>query len=847
MVPSRIARLDELPRGALSGKLDRGELPVLPHETHAPRPGRAGETPAERAVAAAFAHHLPVTGEVPADADFFLDLGGNSLLAAQVISELRRDPRTASLTVRDIYESRTVAAIAARLSPSPAKAPHANGAAPRATAATEIGVRVSPNSAWGAAAQVVFLAAALLVVVNTAWFVGFRLVPAMAGAVGITVFVLLLPTLLLATALAWTLLAALLTVAAKRVLIGRYTPGRHPYLGSMYVRHWIVSQFARSLPWDLLESTGLRALLLRALGARIGSDVHLHRGVALHHGGWDLLEIGDGAALGRDVSLGLVTFDRQQLVFAPVTIGAHATLDTRARMAAGSRMHDGAFLSALAWLPEGASVPAGERWDGVPARRVGSSPATPDASLEPPRPSAWHSTLLLAAKALVAQVAFLPGMALAAVVLSAWRRSGTTPAFSTLSLLGLAGAVMAGYALSLPLQALLCRVLGRVRPGIHPLRGRTALTVLLKERLVETANVALSGTLAWPVWLRWAGMKVGRRCEISTIMEVTPELVEVADDCFFADGIYLGRPLVHRGHLYCERTVFEQHTFIGNHAVIPAGAQLPGRILLGVCTVADPAVIRADTGWFGHPAFELPRREQVAADDSLTYHPSPIRVANRALWESTRLALPVLPAFLVAFWATQLPGLVRRWQGPTLHLAVLPLAALATAAFLLAIALATKWALLGRMREGRHVLWSCWCSRWDFLFEVWSAYARPVIETVEGTPLVAWWLRAMGARVGRRVVLGTSLAQLVDPDMLAIEDDATVSCHLQLHSFEDRVLKIGRSRIGAGSTVSAGALLLYGAEIGAGARVAEQSVVMKHEQLLPGQAYEGAPTRPVGA
>jgi acetyltransferase-like isoleucine patch superfamily enzyme len=130
---------------------------------------------------------------------------------------------------------------------------------------------------------------------------------------------------------------------------------------------------------------------------------------------------------------------------------------------------------------------------------------------------------------------------------------------------------------------------------------------------------------------------------------------------------------------------------------------------------------------------------------------------------------------------------------------------------------------------------------------VWSAYARPVIETVEGTPLVAWWLRAMGARVGRRVVLGTSLAQLVDPDMLAIEDDATVSCHLQLHSFEDRVLKIGRSRIGAGSTVSAGALLLYGAEIGAGARVAEQSVVMKHEQLLPGQAYEGAPTRPVGA
>jgi acetyltransferase-like isoleucine patch superfamily enzyme len=94
------------------------------------------------------------------------------------------------------------------------------------------------------------------------------------------------------------------------------------------------------------------------------------------------------------------------------------------------------------------------------------------------------------------------------------------------------------------------------------------------------------------------------------------------------------------------------------------------------------------------------------------------------------------------------------------------------------------------------------------------------------------------------VVLGTSLAQIVDPDMLDVGDDATVSCHLQLHSFEDRVLKLGRSRIDTGATLSAGSLLLYGAHVGERARVAEQSVVMKHEHLLPEQDYEGAPTRP---
>ena len=850
MVPAHIARLDALPRAPLSGKLDRRALPELAHAPATPAAGRAPASELERLVAAAFATHLPKAGPITAEADFFLDLGGNSLVAAQVISTLRREPRTTSLTVRDLYEVRTAAGLAAKVRPTSAGTPHAGARTARATLPREAGatVRVSPHAAWGVGAQGAFLALALLAVVNMVWFLASRGVPWLTRSIGVTASVLLLPSLALVGALVWTLVAATLTVLAKRVLIGRYTAGRHPYLGSMYVRHWVVMQFARSIPWDLLESTGLRAWLLRALGARVGADVHLHRGVALHHGGWDLLEIGDGAALGRDVSLGLVTYDRQQLVFAPVSIGEHATLDTRARMGPGSRMEPGSFLGPLSWLHENAVLPAGERWEGVPATPSGRAPETPESSsAEPPSPSAWHAALLLAAKAIVAQVAFLPAMVLAAVVLSAWNAGISGRAaftFSSLPLGELALAIMAGYAISLPLQAILCRLLGRVEPGVYPLRGRTALTVLLKERLVETANIALSGTLAWPLWLRLAGMRVGRRCEISTIMEVTPELVEIADDCFFADGIYLGRPLVHRGHLHCERTSFGRHTFLGNHAVIPAGARLPGELLLGVCTVAEPERVRAGSAWFGHPAFELPNRELVAADESLTFRPSAIRVANRALWESMRLVLPILPAFLVAFWATTLARIAGTRPAAEFAFGVLPLAALVTGAFLCALTLAAKWILLGRMREDRHPLWSCWCSRWDFLFEVWSAYGRPVIECVEGTPLVSVWLRAMGARIGRRVVLGTSLAQVVDPDMLDVADDATVSCHLQLHSFEDRVLKLGRSHVGAGSTLSAGSLLLYGAHVGEHARVAEQSVVMKHEHLLADQDYEGAPTRP---
>jgi non-ribosomal peptide synthetase-like protein len=232
----------------------------------------------------------------------------------------------------------------------------------------------------------------------------------------------------------------------------------------------------------------------------------------------------------------------------------------------------------------------------------------------------------------------------------------------------------------------------------------------------------------------------------------------------------------------------------------------------------------------------------VAADDSLTFHPSPIRVANRALWESTRLALPVLPAFLVAFWATQLPRLAQRWSGRPLHLAVLPLAALATAAFLLLVTIATKWTLLGRMREGRHVLWSCWCSRWDFMYMVWARVGQPVLARFEGTLVLAWYLRAMGMRIGKRVVLGPGFSQVVDPDMIRIDDDATVHALFQAHTFEDRMLKIDRVRIRKRATVGCGTVLFYGVDVGEGAAVAAQSVIMKHERLAPGRRYEGCPS-----
>ncbi len=117
------------------------------------------------------------------------------------------------------------------------------------------------------------------------------------------------------------------------------------------------------------------------------------------------------------------------------------------------------------------------------------------------------------------------------------------------------------------------------------------------------------------------------------------------------------------------------------------------------------------------------------------------------------------------------------------------------------------------------------------------------MKPFEGTLVINAWLRLFGVRIGRRVFLGSGFAQVVDPDMLNFEDDATVVNLFQAHSFEDRVLKKAPVYIRERSTVRQGTVMLYGADIGVNAIVAEQSVIMKNEHLKAGYHYQGAPTR----
>ncbi len=129
LVPAHLILLDELPLSP-NGKVDRNALPAP--ETgprRAPGPAAGPRTALERQLTAIVAEVLG--GDEIGVEDSFFDLGGNSLSAARVVARVNSG-LGAALTIRDLFEAPTIAALALRLDAhGPDTASPALGAAAR--------------------------------------------------------------------------------------------------------------------------------------------------------------------------------------------------------------------------------------------------------------------------------------------------------------------------------------------------------------------------------------------------------------------------------------------------------------------------------------------------------------------------------------------------------------------------------------------------------------------------------------------------------------------------------------------------------------------------------------------
>jgi non-ribosomal peptide synthetase-like protein len=865
MVPTHFAALapTEVPR-LPSGKTDRKRLPALadcrPIET-----GRAaakrndGVDAVERSILTVWRDVLGFEG-VDRDESFF-DLGGNSLLAAQSVSAFRGIPDLATLTIRDLYECLTAAALADRL--------RSRAAAPVEVTTEQKGTaRRSPHQA--PRFQYLAVATAQTGIISTILVGGGFLAYGMLYCLYYTYVYLaaVTPYWYLVMAAGAAVLAPVAFavslaqgILVKQLLVGRIREGDYPVWSWGYFRWWLSNLLLGPLNNTAAGFLGtpLAPFFYRLLGARIGKRVYL--GTPLHDP--DLVTIRDGASIAEFSTMGTHGIEDGVLRLRRVYIGKDAFVGAQAVLSGGASLGEGAKLHPLSCLVEGTEAPPNTEWRGSPATLLKCESTALSHLLRrhesEARPQdAWRS-IVDSLRFSVLQ--FLYGYALGLIEVVPFALEiglllllGVRPdsaasfnlavlvpasfAFAAIRFVGGLGTILAGKWL----------FTGRARPGTIPLNGHEYVRRWFCSRLMALlvhpqGYRPVTETLLMPIFCRWLGIKVGRQAEIADALGFQPDLVTLGESAMLADSCILGAPIVHRGRMTLGHVHIGDRSFIGNGAQMPITTPVLGaNSLVGVLSLPpDEPALASD--WLGSPPMRLPNRERWSGPAAQTFAPPKRLVAARALCNVVKMVLP--GALLeIIFWVMFKLGLLGHAVfGPVNFLLVLPWLILGATLATLAAPILLKWLMIGCYRSGQRYLWSFWMWRMETVYDVEilvSSYYAPLLG---GTPWLPMLFRAMGARIGKQVCILGGL--VLEADLTTIGDHVNVEGVLQTHLFEDRVMKLGTVNVESGASIGSEAYVLYNSHIGSGTSLGDLSLCMKQETLLPGKRYRGLPAENV--
>jgi non-ribosomal peptide synthetase-like protein len=832
MVPAFLDELIVLPTSA-SGKVDRRSLP----QPHVPLTSSRGDDPvggrneAERIVLEVWSSVLGSNTLSPT-ADFFSDLGGHSLLAALAVSRLRREPGFSGLSLSDLYAHPTAEELA-RLRTEPA--------AEKAAAPFR---ETSRASYWacaaGQAAAVPFFAA-----LHTWQWLGAFLAYGYLVVADHPIREALLAAFIIEITSTPVLLG--LSVALKWLLLGRIRPGVHPLWGWYYFRFWLVRGVILATPVDLLSGTPWLCIYYRLMGARIGRDVYFGARGSRRSAGLctsDVLTVGDGTSIGMDTSIDGSWVEGGNLHLGPISIGRDCFIGNRCAIGANTAMGDGAGLGDLSMLPDGSRVPAGELWTGSPAAPSGRLAPKVDAR------SPWNAacvaiqglgTLLFP---FVPLAAVFPGLMLVTYL----GHGDEGYSFLAISpLIGLSFVVMH----CLLIWAVKWLLIGRLREGRYPIGGSLYLRKWFFDHLMDMSlevTASLYTTLYLRPWLRILGARIGRRPEIDEV-RFQPDLFVAGDECFLGGDILIGAPRVRGGWVEYRKVRAGRRLFGGTGAVLPGGVNLGSSVLMGTYSIpprAPDGVVPDDSAWFGSPPINLRTRTEERFPEDRLYRPPARLIALRLFIEFFRVILPMSIFVALVSLMLNTTDILQDYISLTTWLASVPLLYLAAGALAVLVTVLLKYLLIGRYKAGAHPIWSAYVWRSELIAAIYSNLcATFFLELVRGTPFIAWPLRALGMKVGRRCYIDSTFFS--DYDLVEIGDDAALNENAApvTQLFEGRVMCMGPVRIGHRCSLGAEALLQYNTEMLEGSTIGELSLLMKGETLPAGTRWHGIPAKRV--
>ncbi|MGL4438625.1 MAG: Pls/PosA family non-ribosomal peptide synthetase, partial [Bosea sp. (in: a-proteobacteria)] len=843
MIPGHWEQVMELPRLAASGKIDRkllkaAPLTVTPVSTVQAQP----ETPTE-AVLLEAAKPLFKGQNIAFDVDFFTEMGGHSLIAAQFISAVRQSPDHAMVTLQDVYNLRTLRSMGAALDERIAAS---GGGGPK-----DLSFEPPPfwRRFWCGVAQAIAMPF-ILALVTIQWLGLFlSSIFLIKGDAGLLNEMLVLCSIFVVLNLG----AKIIIIALKWVIIGRTKPGRYPLWGSYYFRVWFVARLIQATTPKFLQMSPLMRIWIRLLGGKVGKEAIISE---FETGAWDLISIGERASTGSKMKIANVEYTTNEMVIEPIEIGAYAHIGNACVISGGSTISEGAELKDLTCILPGQVVPAWEIWDGSPPRKVGmvdraSLPVHPEASRSK---RALLGVGYFAVYTLMLMIGLVPIFPAFYVLYNLDYIIGGefdyTIEWSQLIFFTWPTAlilIIASMAIIVALRWIIFP--NRIKPGSHSIYSlfyfRKWSIALATEVLLETLN-SLFATIYMRYWYRMMGAKIGKGSELSTNLAGRYDLVDIGAGNFIGDEAIFGDEEVRSGYITLDTVKTGDRVFFGNAANIAAGSVIEDGALIGVKSkLPDSLHVKKDETWFGSPAIKFPTRQKVALGAAATYEPPAHMFAARAIFEALHTSFPTAVFLMVAYMtADTLEGYITGGFY-TAAVVIVLCAGVINAMAMIFMSIAFKWVMMGVYKPVMKPMWSWWAMRTEAVAVIYGGLAGKVgLEYMRGTPFLPWMLRLYGTKIGKGVLMDWT--DITEFDCTHIGDFSVLNAHScpQTHLYEDRVMKVGAIHIGKGVTISSGSIILYDTKIGDFARIEPLTLVMKGEHIPAHTMWQGAPAVP---
>lgn len=845
MIPERFETVAELPR-LISGKTDRKALKAIPLSEAIIAEGEDERPSSEtEALLQTIAKRVLPGRAIGFDADFFLDLGGHSLIAAQFVSIVRESPNFTGITLQDIYQLRSLRKISAMLDE---RFGAIVGPPP------DLSFTPPPLSRRILCAIAQTLSLPLILSISTLqWlgvFIAFMVVNEKDLSFWNTVGVLC------GTYVSIKFGTLFLVVILKWLVIGRTKPGRYPLWGSYFFRWWFVQRLNALVHPSYLANSPIMRLYLRMMGAKIGSGVNISHA---EFGAADLVRVGSGASIGHKANVANAEIVAGELVIAEVTIGSDAYIGNQSIVPLGCKIGHDARIEDMTALAENAVIAPYEIWDGSPAKKIGMvNPAElPEKSLPGPiwrHAQYWVYGITILAFSAIGLMPLFPAFfvfdKLEALLVE------NLPWVEWYHVLPLVSWVM-GAALVVFTMAFVVAIRWvlmpfRLQPGVYsmhtPLYLRQWMVNLATEVSLDTLS-SLYATIYMRGWYRLMGCRIGKGAEISTNIGARYDLISIGEGSFMADECVLGDEDNHRGWVTFKQTTIENHVFVGNNAVIEHGTHLKEGTLIGVKSRAPASgVTEPKETWFGSPPIKFPVRQQFGdIDKNLTYTPPLAMKIWRAVFEGLHTTFPTM--LFLTLGSTAVYGFINPAEDRGDYLAMVGwfvAASIVMPVMMVLFVCAIKWMLMGTYKPVAKPMWSWWAMKTEAVAVLyWGLGGKVLLEHLRGTPYLPFFMRLFGTKIGKGVYMDTT--DITEFDCVKIGDYVQMndlSC-LQTHLYEDRVMKVGRVEVGNGVTIGSFATVLYDTKVGDFARLQSLTLVMKGENIPAHTIWGGAPAVPV--